>query len=47
MMFIAKGQNEKKRNYFTNKTDVYDIDDAWSSDILEIEGYGPENDGGQ
>ena len=32
-----------KRNYLTNKTDVYHIDDVWSLDILDLKDYGPEN----
>ena len=32
-----------KRNYNTNKTDVYHIDDIWSLDILDLKDYGPEN----
>ena len=32
-----------KRNYTTNKTDVYFIDDIWSLDILDLKDYGPEN----
>ena len=32
-----------KRNYPTNKTDVYFIDDIWSLDILDLKDYGPEN----
>ena len=32
-----------KRNYVTNKTDVYYIDDIWSLDILDLKDYGPEN----
>ena len=32
-----------KRNYATNKTDVYFIDDVWSLDILDLKDYGPEN----
>ena len=32
-----------KRNYTTNKTDVYHIDDTWSLDILDLKDYGPEN----
>ena len=32
-----------KRNYITNKTDVYHIDDIWSSDILDLKDYGPKN----
>ena len=30
-----------KRNYATNKTDVYFIDDTWSLDILDLKDYGP------
>ena len=32
-----------RRNYPTNKTDVYHIDDIWSLDILDPKDYGPEN----
>ena len=32
-----------KKNYVTNKTDVYHIDDIWSLDILDLNDYGPEN----
>ena len=35
-----------KRNYATNKTDVYFIDDIWSLDILDLRDYGPENNRG-
>ena len=35
-----------KRNYATNKTDVYQIDDTWSLDILDLKDYGPENNRG-
>ena len=35
-----------KRNYPTNKTDVYHIDDTWSLDILDLKDYGPENNRG-
>ena len=35
-----------KRNYATNKTDVYYIDDIWSLDILDLKDYGPENNRG-
>ena len=31
-----------KRNYNTNKTDVYHIDDIWSLDILDLKDYAPE-----
>ena len=29
-----------KKNYNTNKTDVYHIDDIWSLDILDLKDYG-------
>ena len=32
-----------KRNYITNKTNVYHIDDVWSLDILDLKDCGPEN----
>ena len=35
-----------KKNYPTIKTDIYYIDDIWSSDILDLKDYGPENNGG-
>ena len=35
-----------KKNYITNKTDVYYIDDIWSLDILDLKDYGPENNRG-
>ena len=35
-----------KRNYPTNKTDVYYISNIWSLDILDLEDYGPENNRG-
>ena len=35
-----------KRNYASNKTDVYYIDDIWSLDILDLKDYGPENNRG-
>ena len=35
-----------RRNYPTNKTDVYYIDDIWSLDILDLKDYGPENNRG-
>ena len=34
---------QPKKNYATNKTDVYYIDDVWSLDILDLKDYGPEN----
>ena len=36
-----------KKNYATNKTDVYHTDDIWSSDILDLKDYGPENNRGK
>ena len=35
-----------KKNYVTNKTDVYRIDDIWSLDVLDLKDYGPENNRG-
>ena len=35
-----------KKNYITNKTDVYYIDDIRSLDILDLKDYGPENNRG-
>ena len=35
-----------KRNYITNKTDIYHIDGIWSLDILDLKDYGPENNRG-
>ena len=35
-----------KKNYATNKTDVYHIDDIWSLDIIDLKDYGPENNRG-
>ena len=35
-----------RKNYATNKTDVYSIDDIWSLDILDLKDYGPENNRG-
>ena len=34
------------KSYPTNKTDVYHIDVIWSLDILDLNDYGPENNGG-
>ena len=34
------------KNYATNKTDVYHIDDIWSLGILDLKDYGPENNRG-
>ena len=35
-----------ERNYVTNETDVYYIDEIWSLDILDLKDYGPENNKG-
>ena len=32
-----------KKNYITNKMDVYHIDDIWSLDILDLKEYDPKN----
>ena len=35
-----------KKKFITNKTDVYNIDDIWSLDILDLKDCGPENNRG-
>ena len=35
-----------KKNYATNKTDVYYIDEIWSLDILDLKDHGPKNNRG-
>ena len=35
-----------KKNYITNITDVYHIDDIWSLDILDLKDYVPKNNRG-
>ena len=35
-----------KKNYPTNKTDVYHLDDIWSLEILDLKDYAPENNRG-
>ena len=35
-----------KKNYATNKTDVFLIDDIWTLNILNFKYYGPENNKG-
>ena len=32
-----------KKNYITNKTNVYYIDDIWSLDVLDLKDYGSKN----
>ena len=43
-IFINEIYSKPPKNYVTNKTDVYYIDDVWSLDILDLKDYGPEND---
>ena len=38
--------NDQKKNFITNKTDVYFIDIIWSLDILNLEDYVPKNNKG-
>ena len=50
-IFIAEIYSKaSKKNYITNKADVYHIDDIWSLDILDLKSYlksyGPENNEG-
>ena len=46
-MFITEIYSKPaKKNYATNKTDVYHIDDIWSLDNLDLKDYGPENNRG-
>ena len=35
-----------KKNYATNKTNVYHSDDIWSLDILDLKDYRPKNNRG-
>ena len=37
---------QSKKNYTTIKTFIHQIDVTWSSDILNLSDYGPENDRG-
>ena len=43
MKFI---RNHAKKIHATNKTDVYHFEEIWSSDILVLKDYGPENNRG-
>ena len=46
-LFIGKNYSKPpKKNYATNKTNVYHIDDTWSFDILDLTDYAPENNRG-
>ena len=35
-----------EKNYVINKTDVCHIDDNWSSDLLDLKDYGPQDNRG-
>ena len=35
-----------KKNYITNKLDVFHVDNTWSLDIRYLKDYGPENNRG-
>ena len=35
-----------KKNYITNKINIYHIDDTWSIDLLDLNDYGPKNNKG-
>ena len=37
---------QPKKNYATNDTDVYHIDDIWSLDIFDLKEYGHKNNRG-
>ena len=41
-IFINESKGPK-RNFPTNKTDIYHINDIWSLDILDLKDYAPEN----
>ena len=46
-IFIEEIQSRSpKKNYGTNKTITRSIDDTWSSDFLDMNDYGPENNRG-
>ena len=46
-IFINEIDSKSPKKYYpTNKTDVYDIDDTWSLDILDLKDYGSENNRG-
>ena len=40
---ISEKYSKPQKKLCHNKTDVYHTDDIWYLDILEIKGYGPEN----
>ena len=35
-----------KKDFITNKTNVYHIDDSWILDVLDLKDYGPEKNKG-
>ena len=35
-----------KKNYITNKINIYHIDDTWSIDLLDLNDYGVKNNKG-
>ena len=46
-LFIDESYSKPpKKVYSANKTDVYQIVDIWSLDILDLKDFGPENDRG-
>ena len=46
-MFINENYSKQpKKNYPTNQTDVYHIDNIWILDILDLKNYDPENNRG-
>ena len=46
-IFINEIYSKPPRKYYpTNKTNLYHIDDTWSSNILDLKDYGPKNNKG-
>ena len=46
-IFVSeKNSTGPKKNYDTNKTDVYHVHEIWSLDILDLKDYGPGNNRG-
>ena len=43
LVINEKYSKGSRRNYVTNKTDIYSIDDIWSLNILDLKDYGPES----
>ena len=47
MIFIDEiHSNAPKKKYPTNKIIIKSIDDTWSSDLLDMNDYGPKNNRG-